>query len=251
MFYESDKYPWQPIGMVSFVWKPTKKTLNPNARNLWIWVHPAFYQRIVDALNITYGLNKVSACEPTSPMEDGKRKVDDIINTTEKKIKVKGGQPKKVEELKLATRNVPFERAPKFLSSCGRIQMVLLKDTLNRFRLTGPLSQAVLEEALQVVTGGNKNSTASSINGGGTPSVEKEPCLPDEIVSLMDSDSEGREAHLNFWLSIRGTVSPAQLPPRAVISLTVKDPRLQIPDKRTKAVPKLPGNVTVFQIIGP
>lgn len=54
---------------------------------------------------------------------------------------------KEVEMKKIQLRNVPYSRTPKYTNNCG-ISLVILKDTLNRFRLTGPLSQAVLSQSL-------------------------------------------------------------------------------------------------------
>lgn len=234
MFYERDKYPWNPIGKVSFFWKPCELS-SSDIRKLWIWVHPAFYQSIVDALIITFQMS----LDQEGHKEDPVHNVNDgTAAPPKKKIKLEGGISKGVEETKLATRNVPFERTPKYLSSCKSIKMVLLKDTLNRFRLTGPLSQAVLQEALTLVdTPELFRFSESSVN------EESQFCPKTCKSDASDASSQSSKAHHNFWLSSKGLVSPAELPPRMILSLLVTDPRLQIPDKRTKARPSALGNI--------
>lgn len=201
MFYECNQYPWQSIGSVSFFWKPNTLSTSSDIRSIWIWAHPAFYQHVVDALLATFQLGPVSNMK-----SEGCEDLGDVDKCTpKKKRKLQNGEAKNVEEVKLETRNVPFERTPKYRSSVGSVEMFLLKDTLNRFRLTGPLSQEVLKEALQLA---NNNA-----------------------------DDQGGESHISFWLENQKVSSPAELPPRMILCLTVKDPRLNIPDKRTKALP--------------
>lgn len=225
MFYENGKYPFKPIGTVLFFWKP-KETSLLDERKVWMWTHPSFYQQVINALVSTFHLYQVTPTHPLPVKENGNSESQESDVPT-KRMKMQAGEksPKKVEELKLETRNVPFDRTPKFNSSCGHVQMVLLKDTLNRFRLTGPLSQAVLREALQLAHS------------------DKSRPHSDETPSSLPEVGENREIHHNFWRSISNLSSPAELSPRIILSLTVKDPRLQIPDKRTKAVTQTTGSV--------
>lgn len=251
MFFGRNEYPYKPVGKVSFFWKPCGTLLSSDARKLWIWAHPAFYQEIVDALITTFQLNLVPNHEPEADEDKNeKRLCDDATDISKKKIKGEDGKPKDVEAIKLAPRNLPFERTPKYSSSSGNVKMVLLKDTLNRFRLTGPLSQAVLQEALQLVDDVNLNFSASH-----SDDVEgkHQKCQGDQLCEQVSSsqlcgediDNEGRKSHHSFWLSSQGAASPAELPPRIILSLVVKDPRLQIPEKRTKASPATEGRRVV------
>lgn len=236
MFYEGGKAPWHPIGTVNFFWKPCKSSTSSMERSLWIWAHPAFYQSIIDALTVTFQLTSNSESDELVQSEES------CCGPAKKKLKTENAAHKSVEEQKLLTRNVPFERTPKFTSKCNQVQMALLKDTLNRFRLTGPLSQAILEEALQLVNETNEHSiNFSDTNGVTSNPQEEQNNLNSSEQCLLDNDPHGREAHHQFWLSNQGLPSPGELPPKMILSLTVKDPRLQIPDKRTKAVPNLSG----------
>ncbi|XP_041987629.1 ribonucleases P/MRP protein subunit POP1 [Aricia agestis] len=89
---------------------------------------------------------------------------------------------------------------------------------INRFRLTGPKSHAVLTNALKCV---------SDIKN-----IESKEWVAHIINKKHDLALEDK---FNFWLSLKSLSSPAQLPPRIIIGLTVKDPRLSRPAKRTKA----------------
>lgn len=42
MLYKADQYPQQPLGPVSFLWRPHSTTLP--YRQLWIWAHPTLKQ---------------------------------------------------------------------------------------------------------------------------------------------------------------------------------------------------------------
>ncbi|XP_034249599.1 ribonucleases P/MRP protein subunit POP1 [Thrips palmi] len=216
MFYEDGKYPYKPIGTLLFFWKPND-TPTSDERSLWLWAHPSFYQHVISALTSTFHLHIVTSKDLMPVTENEISQSEESTRPLKRmRIQTEDKKPKNVEEIKLATRNVPFERTPKYISSCGSVQMILLKDTLNRFRLTGPLSQAVLREALQLVN-------------DDTPHCDK------TMSTVLDPDKDG-ESHHNFWHSISNVSSPAELPPKIILSLLVKDPRLQIPDKRTKAV---------------
>ncbi len=47
------------------------------------------------------------------------------------------------------------------------------------------------------------------------------------------------------WCALSGSLSPAELPPRCVLGLTVEDPRLQLPAKRGKTYPDVEGKIGV------
>merc|ERR1719309_694915 len=53
--------------------------------------------------------------------------------------------------MKLQNRNVPFTKVPVY-TNADHVEMRLLKDTLNRFRLVGPVSSAVIADALPVAS---------------------------------------------------------------------------------------------------
>lgn len=280
MLYHQNTFPYRAIGRVNFLWKPAEVKSDDNmqqvneTRNLWIWVHPAFYQELLDELILLFDFDEVNSVKDTELNEqtcltkelaeistscDTKLSDETVSSPAKKKRKVvKVNANKDVEKTKLETRNIPFIRTPKYCSGTSNIQMILLKDTLNRFRLTGPLSQAVLLESLhvahilEVVSGKIK-----------TDSKEEEDSL-DTLQSSHASDDNhmrrgsgdwwtefyGASHHKDswhyqemLWQALKGAASPAQLPPHLVLALTVLDPRLQLPSKRTKAMPDEKGEL--------
>jgi ribonuclease P/MRP protein subunit POP1 len=277
MLFHQNTFPYGAIGIVSFLWKPPEEVKSNDMeisenRTLWIWAHPAFYQELLDELislfrftavkNETHAdLNKV-ACRDSSTENashsDRKISQETVSLPAKKKRKLTAASEKKqkmdVEKTKLETRNVPFVQTPKYCSEDGSIEMVLLKDTLNRFRLTGPLSQAVLLESLHVANI-LKSDPEKHKPEEDEQSVTDKICLQSNDVSSNDSTTgknvdwwtqfygvsqrrkESWHHQATVWQSLKGAASPAQLPPHLVLALTILDPRLQLPSKRTKAVP--------------
>ena len=62
VLYERHTYPRQPIGTVTFLWRPlsTQGLDATNDRSLWLWAHPAFYLQLVQELNNIFGLDGAS-----------------------------------------------------------------------------------------------------------------------------------------------------------------------------------------------
>lgn len=97
--------------------------------------------------------------------------------------------------------------------------MTELKDKLNRFRLTGPLSQAVLTKAFKC------QNTSNSV---------------DNWFKTYLSSEAGKAAHSSqsaYWESVRTITSPTELVPNMVLALNIEDPRLNRPQHRLKALP--------------
>lgn len=279
MLFHQNTFPYGAIGVVSFLWKPSEEIKSNDVeisetRTLWMWVHPAFYQELLDELILLFhfaavkseadtDLNKVPCCESFAEIasnSDFKMSAETMSLPVKKcKLTTKVNEKKKkldVEKTKLETRNVPFIRTPKYSSDNGSVEMVLLKDTLNRFRLTGPLSQAVLLESLRIAnilegeTGKKKPDTKEAESSFGdtvclqSSDVSTDDCTTGENVDwwmqfyrVSQHRKESWHYQASLWQSLKGAASPAQLPPHLVLALTILDPRLQLPSKRTKAVP--------------
>jgi ribonuclease P/MRP protein subunit POP1 len=280
MLFHQNTFPYGAIGVVNFLWKPSEEIKSDNmeiseTRTLWMWVHPAFYQELLDELILLFNFTAVkneadtdlnkAACHESfaenAVTSDSKISEETTALPAKKKCKpVKVSQKERkldIEKTKLETRNIPFIRTPKYCSDNGSVKMVLLKDTLNRFRLTGPLSQAVLLESLHIA---NILEADPSKNKPNSEEEEKSSvadtiCLQSSHVSTDDCKTGenvdwwtqfyGESQHhkqswyyqTTLWQSLKGAASPAQLPPHLVLALTILDPRLQLPSKRTKAVP--------------
>ena len=97
------------------------------------------------------------------------------------------------------------------------VTLIELKDQLNRFRLTGPLSHAVLSSAFKC-----KAATGNS----------------SWFKNFLKDNPNSHTSQSTYWSSIKSLNSPAELPPNIVLALNVEDPRTSRPKKRTKAVPE-------------
>lgn len=198
--FKADAYPMGALGNVSFIWKPIESIANAKAdyvderRTLWLFVHVSFYDDVVSEISTVFDLKDVELESDDMKNADGKA-LD--------KLKVR----KKTTHRKNVNTNMELRE---------------LKDQLNYFRLTGPLSQAVLSNAFKC-----KETTT-------TP--------PDNSTWLNDflSTEIGALAHnsqSSYWSNIKTVNSPSELCPNMVVALNIEDPRINRPKKRTQAFP--------------
>uniref|UniRef100_A0AAG5DL70 Uncharacterized protein n=1 Tax=Anopheles atroparvus TaxID=41427 RepID=A0AAG5DL70_ANOAO len=166
--YEDGAYPYRCLGRAQFVWRAGGAKDNSRQRTVWIFAHPCFYRKLVEQLVQVFQL-KNALRETNASLED-------------------------------ITRNPAEIRFPRYTSGTGTVEVVELKDTLNRFHLTGPLTQAVIAKALRVYKPPGHVDTA-------------------------------------YWEVTKDLTSPGELSPGEVIALLVEDPRINRPKKRTKALP--------------
>ncbi len=124
IIYETDKYPFNCIGPVRFLWHP--KNLNEN-RSIWIWSHPAIYKQVEDQLAFVFNLTKTT--EQNSP-QIKKRKMSEKMEDN--------------EECYESNDNL-------------KITLKSLKDKLNRFKLLGPMSTTILANLLQTTDSKNES----------------------------------------------------------------------------------------------
>ena len=104
--------------------------------------------------------------------------------------------------------------------SNGDVAIKSLAGSLLRYRLTGPESNTVLFDALH-----QANIVPVSSSGDAVKWWHK---YYDTTLSL------GHQLQREFWESVSMCQSPAELSPHCVLGLTVADPRLTRPVKRTK-----------------
>lgn len=95
-----------------------------------------------------------------------------------------------------------------------------LKGSLNRFRLTGRLSQAILSKAFRCKAGTNAEQT---------PKLHQFMSSVDGVVAY--------KCQSNYWANVAAITSPAVLQPNMVLGLTIEDPRINRPSRRSKALP--------------
>ena len=118
--------------------------------------------------------------------------------------------------------------------SNGEVAIKSLAGSLLRYKLTGPESNAVLFDALQ-----QANIVPVSSSGDAVKWWHK---YYDTTLSL------GHELQREFWESVSMCQSPAELSPHCVLGLTVADPRLTRPVKRTKITSSETGKTIFSQI---
>lgn len=182
-------YPMGALGSVTFVWKPIENDAD-DQRTLWMFVHASFYQDVVNEISAAFDLEMVA-----SP------KVDDAKVQAELKVRQKV----------LCRRNETLN-----------VELRELRDQFNYFRLTGPLSQAVLSKAF-----------VCKMNAATT--TESRTWLDDVLATELGALAHNSQS--NYWSNVQTVNSPSELCPNMVLALNIEDPRINRPTKRTQAFP--------------
>ncbi|CAB4067628.1 POP1 [Lepeophtheirus salmonis] len=200
----------------------------------WIWVHPSYSDKVLDLLQSEFCLsqrmsdstqrNETTEIETNESISNVNEVMDkeissksDLVLKTEhtgdktpesspvrKKVKLD------VNEMKLAPRNIPFERTPKYIGPT-----VCLNDlsyTINRYRIIGPHGDRIFKATLL------PSSVETQENGWWSNFFDCEKSL-----SIFKSQK-------GFWENELGKTIPDNVD---VISLTTRDPRVLLPPKRS------------------
>ncbi|XP_055529838.1 ribonucleases P/MRP protein subunit POP1 [Wyeomyia smithii] len=188
--YEKNQYPFQCIGRVRFVWKANDAR---EKRTLWIFAHPIFYSKLVKHLVDAF----------------------DLKNTV--------FTPMDMNEPETTADTIPprMVRTPKYVNNSLGVVILELKDTLNYFRLTGPLSHVTLSKALNIYPVSNASQSSHWYSDWIQCPINKRTAIE----------------QLAFWDKVKHVTSTGEFGPGVVIGLVVEDPRLNRPNKRTKALP--------------
>lgn len=185
--FRIDLYPYQVLARVSFMWK---SSVDDDRKTLWIFVHPSSYREVLEELIVLFQLKNLN------------RKVGEET------------------EACVITKNDSLIRNPRYVNDEFNIEVLELKDTLNRFRLTGPYANAVLLKALK---------PAKHFQGNW-------------LGSLFDSNSKFQKAHLEqerIWKELEKNTSASEVSPQIILGLNIVDPRSNRPARREKAVNEL------------
>ncbi len=112
--FHPGKSPGGVIGPASFIWRPSEAP--DEEGTVWIWLHPGYSDELLEKLAQVLNLKREEDQEMDVdvPPEAKKAKKKDVLCS------------------KLATRNVPHGKVPKFVSECGRVKVAVLRGTLNR-----------------------------------------------------------------------------------------------------------------------
>ena len=208
--YHPGTYPFGAIGNVSFTWKPSSAEMDDHevaSRTLWVWSHPSFYDEVWEILKIILDLRPIEKDNPATVSNHNKFK--DVIN-----------------EKKLSSKNIPQSKLSSFISSKYPTSLIVvpLRDTLNRFRLLGPLSQIILFDTL-------KKTDVEVLE---QPMLEATNITNNNRawwMSIKDDAKDISKIKWDFWSSL-GSKEPGHVMSGIVLGLTVRDPRKLLPIHR-------------------
>lgn len=203
-FYKKGEFPYSLLGNINFMWRPRNSNSDQNA-TIWLWIHPGSYQEIFNDLVSNFGFELKSS---------------EIFENEEfKDLKTMPSAFKISKEIKL----------PIFQNE--KCTLTVLRNSLNRFRICGPLTLCALTDALRL------------------PKIEFSECT-DEKMQVDQNDwycnfyshPENLKAfniQKTVFESLKNFKSPNQIPNNSIIALTVLDPRFFAPEKRTKLRPQM------------
>ncbi|KAH8366581.1 hypothetical protein KR084_004570 [Drosophila pseudotakahashii] len=208
--FKEGQYPLGALQRVSFMWRPRGK--QEKDHTLWLWLHPSGAQAILEQLNSVFQLK--SKKQQTLPLTEGVKEEQQGMEvemgtpgSKEHLSKDKGQQESSKssqKDLRFWTQTKSFDLQPSYSNAEGTVHLVMLQRQFNRFRLTGPRAQRVLQASLR-------------------------PHHHQGEEELQD------QAKANYCQAALQLSSPAELLSNLVMAHQVVDPRLQRPKKRTKA----------------
>jgi len=168
-----------------------------------------------------------------------------LPETVSIKVESQGTGEKDGDRMK--SKKKVWSGASRLLSKCDlvrniyenhKVRLESLKDELCRFRLIGPNTHKVIVEALQVAGSScvqtSENSTVNNVDKGQQRSTEVPSRWWDDYVISQQGSAENVHQS-NTWKQIAAMHNAAELPPFSVHGLTVRDPRLFIPQHRTSS----------------
>ncbi|XP_041892005.1 ribonucleases P/MRP protein subunit POP1 [Corvus kubaryi] len=225
--YRADRYPEDMLGPVTFIWKPRDGSEN---RQLWIWVHPALKQDILRELKAIFQCTepeemRITEHVTTSVQEEKQVEVVTSLGNKRKKEDKEGEKAVPVKKIIGDGTRDPFQSYSWIAQTTG----IAISDRsmeILRYRLIGPLSHSVLTETLKAA------SVQTEMAGSETELNNwwVENCKDSEKVSLHQCQSA-------IFELLEGMSSPSDMPPGTILGLTVGDPRVNLPKKKTKAMP--------------
>ncbi|XP_032104196.1 ribonucleases P/MRP protein subunit POP1 [Sapajus apella] len=248
VLYRANKYPREMLGPVTFIWKSQRTTGDtPESRQLWIWLHPTLKQDILEEIK--------AVCQCVEPIKSVICLTDPLLTPSQEKSQTElpdeqiGKKRKRKDDGENAkpikkiigdgTRdpNLPYS----WISPATGIIISDLTMEMNRFRLIGPLSHSILTEAIK----------AASVHTVGEDTEATPHRWWIETCKNPDSVSLHYRQEAVFEL-LGGITSPAEIPAGTILGLTVGDPRINLPPKKSKALPnpeKCQDNEKVRQLL--
>ncbi|XP_029779557.1 ribonucleases P/MRP protein subunit POP1 [Suricata suricatta] len=246
--YRANKYPREVLGPVTFIWRPEWTPGHTSeSRQLWIWLHPTLKQDILEEIKAACQCMepiKSTICTPepllTASQEKSQTELPDEKIGKKRKRKDDGKSANPVKKvIGDGTRDAcqPYS----WISPATGITISDLTMEMNRLRLIGPLSHAILTDALQ----------AAAVHTEGEDTEKTPHRWWTETCKNPDSVSLHHRQEAIFEL-LGGIASPAEIPAGTILGLTVGDPRINLPQKRSKVLPnpeKCQDNEKVRQLL--
>ncbi|GFT69311.1 hypothetical protein NPIL_448761 [Nephila pilipes] len=214
-------YPYKAIGPVSFLWRPVYDIQNckylteiPSdiKRKLWIWCHPSCHDELNKVFLDIFCLKEV-----------------DRSNTYDKPLPFAC----KLTFIKLEKS---FRKEKIYASEL--VKMTLLKNTLVRLRLIGPMSQIVLSEVLKLAdvtdsVSPDLSKNQESCNGSFSKRMKLDDNVLDKSQPLWwnlyyknETFQKLHEKKGELMDCLSDSQSESYVVPRSVVGLTVRDPRM-------------------------
>ncbi|XP_068179924.1 ribonucleases P/MRP protein subunit POP1 isoform X2 [Antennarius striatus] len=230
--YRAGQYPSQPLGPVTFLWRP--RAQDSKHRQLWIWAHPAMKMDLLPELQsvcrcceavsspVVPVVTPVPLLEPEPTPEKTCESRQVTGSKRKRSVRDDSGVPAK-KILGDGTRSPSTPVAWK--SSSTGITINDLTMEVVRYRLIGPQSHSVLAAVLEAATDCDEMSKSRP-----SPLWWPEHCKDPSKMSLHQQQAD-------VYGTVKGVYSPGELPPGTVLGLTVDDPRLTLPTKKVKALP--------------
>ncbi|XP_053737143.1 ribonucleases P/MRP protein subunit POP1 [Synchiropus splendidus] len=232
--YRAGQYPKQPLGPVTFLWRP--RASGSTHRQLWIWAHPTLKKDLLSELQTVCQcsevvlppvLSEVKRPEVVSAAEDAEADKDSETKPSSGTKRKRGSkdtnEPPAKKILGDGTRS-PGTPVTWKSSSTGTVINDLTMEIV-RYRLIGPQSHSVLAQTLEAATDCDER-------------IKSQPsCLwwPEHCKDANKMAAHQQQA--DVFHTLRGVFSTAELAPGTVLGLTVDDPRLTLPRKRVKSLP--------------
>ncbi|XP_035743892.1 ribonucleases P/MRP protein subunit POP1-like [Vespa mandarinia] len=188
------------------------KSDNCDQRTIWIWVHPAFYDDILFDIMSSF---KFNSCI-----------IEDEGSTS-------------------------FNQLQNSYSNESNCRLNLLKGTLNRFRLCGPLTLDVLTNTFKLPNiKQNLSTIIESKMDCDDVTEDKKDSLDIKDTWYKDYYSDQKnfktfKIQEKLWQTLQSLNSPHQLPRNMVLGFTVLDPRFYLPEKRTKPQKQVTDSETI------
>ncbi|XP_070768153.1 ribonucleases P/MRP protein subunit POP1 [Enoplosus armatus] len=234
--YRAGQYPSQPLGPVTFLWRP--RTQGSDHRQLWIWAHPTIKQDLLLELQTVCQCSEavrppvapvvtpaevVPTLEPKPKPPEKTPQAKQITGTKRKRTCKDACGPPAKKILGDGTRS-PTTPVTWKSSSTGIVMNDLTMEIV-RYRLIGPQSHSVLAETLEAATDCDEMNKSQP-----SPLWWPEHCKDTSKMNLHQHQAD-------VFHILKGVYSTGELPPGTVLGLTVDDPRLTLPTKKVKALP--------------